>query len=135
MTVSPAGKPEESGDMPFVKRPGKPELHYALDDYTDPWRNAPYLILQHGLGRSGRFWYSVVPYLPRIQAPVLGLYPTGGPIVTPEHEQVLRSQIKNLQLVNLPSTFHKVQMMFPAGCATSLLHFAAQHDGIACRES
>ena len=44
--------------MPFVKRPGKPELHYALDDFTDPWRNAPCLILQHGLGRSGRFWYS-----------------------------------------------------------------------------
>src|SRR5690348_4328273 len=51
--------------MPIVKRPGQPDLHYALDDYTDPWKNAPHLILQHGFGRSGRFWYSWVPYLAR----------------------------------------------------------------------
>ena len=51
--------------MPFLKRPSKPTLHYELDDYTDPWRNAPYLILQHGYGRSGKFWTSWVPYLSR----------------------------------------------------------------------
>ncbi len=51
--------------MPILKRAGQPALHYALDDYTDPWRNAPYLILQHGYGRSGKFWYSWVPYLSR----------------------------------------------------------------------
>jgi len=79
--------------------------------------------------------FSIVPHLSRIQAPVLGLYPTGGPIVTPEHEQVLRTQIRNLHMVNLPSSFHKVQMVFPAACATSMLHFAAQYDGISCRES
>ena len=52
-------------NMPELHRAGKPTLHYALDDYTDPWRRAPYLILQHGYGRSGRFWYSWVPYLSR----------------------------------------------------------------------
>lgn len=51
--------------MAVLKRPGLPGLHYALDDFTDPWRNAPYLILQHGYGRSGMFWYSWVPYLSR----------------------------------------------------------------------
>jgi 3-oxoadipate enol-lactonase len=51
--------------MPFLKRPGQPTLHYALDDFTDPWRNAPTLILQHGYGRSGQFWTSWVPYLSR----------------------------------------------------------------------
>ena len=51
--------------MPIVKRPKKPDLFYAIDDFTDPWRNAPYLILQHGNGRSSRFWYSWVPYLSR----------------------------------------------------------------------
>jgi len=29
--------------MPEVRRAGKPTLHYALDDYTDPWRDAPHL--------------------------------------------------------------------------------------------
>src|SRR6188768_2127699 len=51
--------------MPELRRAGKPTLHYALDDYTDPWRDAPCLLLQHGYGRSGRFWYSWVPYLSR----------------------------------------------------------------------
>ncbi len=40
-------------------------LHYELHDYTDPWKNAPVLILQHGFGRSSRFWYNVVPHLAR----------------------------------------------------------------------
>ncbi|MBI2292478.1 MAG: alpha/beta hydrolase [Betaproteobacteria bacterium] len=51
--------------MPYLERPGKPTLYYELDDYTDPWRAAPALVLQHGFGRSSRFWYSWVPYLSR----------------------------------------------------------------------
>ena len=49
----------------MLKRAGQPALHYRIDDFTDPWRNAPYLILQHGYGRSGNFWYAWVPYLAR----------------------------------------------------------------------
>jgi 3-oxoadipate enol-lactonase len=277
--------------MPFLKRPDEPDLYYEIDDYTDPWRNAPYLILQHGYGRSGRFWYSWVPYLarfykvvrpdirglgrsaaqfdlehaftyenciadlaalvghlgagsvhycgesqggilglgfaathpglvrtltlvstpvrlgtksyghgyateaeaqqamgmkgwvaatnvgmrfpletdpgllkwyedefatnradvqlamskvfhavdasvylPKNQAPVLGLYPSAGPITNPEQERLLTSNIANLRMVHLPATFHKVQLIFPAACANHLLHFAAQCDGISCRE-
>ena len=276
--------------MSVTQKPGRPALHYVVDDYTDPWKNAPYILLQHGNGRSGAFWYSWVPYLsrfyrvvrpdmrglgassadfdlkseftlencvedlvtiiddlgaqsvhvcgesaggmvgialaalhpqrvrtltlvstpvhipkerrvtygmtgvseetdrdayieatnrsmrfpadadpglldwykrefqknradvqaamaaglvnsanmlsylPRVQAPVLGLYPSEGPITTPEQKQLLRDNLKNLRLVQLPGTFHKVQLMYPAACATHLMHFAAQHDGIAPRE-
>ena len=51
--------------MPLVKRAGQPALHYMLDDFTDPWRRAPVLVLQHGNGRNGRFWYRWLPYLSR----------------------------------------------------------------------
>ena len=51
--------------MPIVKRSSHPDIHYTVDDFTDPWKNAPYLILQHGFGRSGKFWHSWVPYLAR----------------------------------------------------------------------
>lgn len=51
--------------MPFMKRAGQPGIHYTTDDFTDPWTNAPYLILQHGNGRSGRFFYRWIPYLAR----------------------------------------------------------------------
>ncbi len=51
--------------MPFLRRHGEPALHYALDDFTDPWRKRPCLFLQHGYGRSGKFWTPWVPYLAR----------------------------------------------------------------------
>ena len=39
------------------------ELHCYDDDFTDPWRSAPTMLLQHGFSRSGKFWYSGVPLL------------------------------------------------------------------------
>jgi len=281
--------------MPFVRRSGQPDIHYTLDDYTDPWRNAPYLILQHGFGRSGRFWYSWVPYLarwfkvvrpdvrglgqspasfdlereftvdncigdlvaiiddlgassvhycgesmggilgmvlaathpqrirtltlvstpvhlnettkttyalghkseseaqqemgmqawvaatnrttrfpanadpqllawyeqefasnnpevqaamsrtmhatsalpylPKIEAPVLGLYPSAGPITSAEQMALLKDNIRNLRVMQLRSDFHKIQLMYPRTCATHLLHFAAEFDGTPVHEA
>jgi len=51
--------------MPLLAREGLPSLHYTLCDYTDPWKDAPYLFLQHGYGRNGSFWYQWVPRLCR----------------------------------------------------------------------
>ena len=281
--------------MPYIKRPGKPDLHYVVDDYTDPWRNAPYLLLQHGNGRSSRFWYSWVPYLsrfykvvrpdarglgrsstdfdiereitvealiedlvavidelgaqsvhfcgesmggilgialaalhaervrtltlvstpvyisdkiketysmghksrveamkemgreawlkatnrstrfppdtepgllgwyenefarskvevqlamarlvnganasaylPGVKAPVLGLYPTAGPITSQEQEQMLIDTLRDFRLVHLPTRYHMLHHIAPAACASHVLHFVAQHDGIVCHES
>jgi 3-oxoadipate enol-lactonase len=278
--------------MPHLKRAAGPTLHYVIDDFTDPWKNAPFLILQHGNGRSAQFWYSWVPYLSRfykvvrpdvrglgsssaefditkdftldaciddaraviddlgaesvhfcgesmggmigmglavshparvrtltlvatpvsinergkvtfaeqkpgedqdksvdawleasnrnmrfpadadpgliawynaefkknnravqaamgglanradvagllqrIQSPVLGLYPTAGPLTTPEQEETLVSRIRDLRMVHMPAAYHKIQLLFPAACANHLLHFIAQHDGLPCRES
>ncbi len=41
------------------------DLHYYDDDFTDPWRSAPTMLLQHGFSRNGRFWYNWVPLLSR----------------------------------------------------------------------
>jgi 3-oxoadipate enol-lactonase len=51
--------------MAFVRRAGKPTLHYRVDDFTDPWRNAGTILLQHGYARSSRFWHGWVPHLAR----------------------------------------------------------------------
>lgn len=280
--------------MPHVKRLAAPTLHYAIDDFTDPWKNAACVILQHGHGRSGRFWYSWVPYLSRfykvvrpdirglgessadfdlerestldayvedvaaiidalgvdsvhfcgesmggqiglalaalhprrvrtltivatpivmtkkmqddyalgrnsrsdamhemgrdawieatnrstrfppgtdeglldwykqefarnradmqaamskamyaadvtqylarIEAPVLALYPTGGPRTGPEQEALLRQNVRDLSVVHLPSAFHKIQLTHVAACAQHLLHFMSRYDGRACSE-
>lgn len=281
--------------MPFLHRAGEPDLYYEIDDYTDPWCNAPYLVLQHGFGRSSKFWYRCVPYLSRfykvirpdlrgfgrsapatdppdeftietcirdlealldavgaesahycgeslggilgmpfaaerpqrvrtltligsrvrlnqssqeryrfghesweaalttlgaraysdakntadrfapgtdpglmawfaeqqgssrveslvavqrlarvidttpylarIEAPVLAIYPSHGPITTPEQEALLRTHVRNLRLVHLPSEYHNLHLTQAAACAEPLLQFIARHDGIVCSEA
>ena len=40
------------------------EMYYEVDDYTDPWlKQTDTILLQHGVGRSSRFWYHWVPAL------------------------------------------------------------------------
>ena len=281
--------------MPYVTRPGQPDIHYVVDDFTDPWRDAPYLVLQHGNGRSSRFWYSWIPYLSRfykvirpdarglgqssaafdmekdvnvdsltgdlvaildelgaktvhfcgesmggilgiamaalhparvrtltlvstpvfisdkmketysmghasrvdamkemgrdawlkatnrstrfppetepalldwyeaefarssnevqlafarfvnganasafldkVNVPVLGLYPTNGPITSAEQEQMLLDRIRNLKIVHLATRYHMVHHVAPATCAKQLLYFISQHDGVPCNEN
>ena len=280
--------------MPYIERSGEPTIYYELDDYTDPWKKAPVLLLQHGFSRSSRFWYSwvpylsrfyrvvrpdlrglgrsstatgipprleldayindleaildhvgvasahycgeslggilgmafagerparvrtlslvaapvfisdydkqsttygylsridaikgmgarawaeasntgrrfpkdcdpgmpkwfademgkadvavlvamfqwvsqfsAVPYLSRITAPTLGLYPTSGPVTDDEQLALLKTHVRSLQIVSLPTPYHAIQITHAASCATHVLHFAAQHDGVACRE-
>jgi pimeloyl-ACP methyl ester carboxylesterase len=281
--------------MPFIRRKNKPTLHFRVDDYTEPWRKAGTLVLQHGYARSSRFWYGWVPYLsryyrivrpdlrghgespvdfdtatgsrledyvddlkilldglgpdpvhycgesfggicgmafaaecprrvrtltlvaapvyqnqkhqqafaggfpsreealrtlgtrkwaasiyggpgffpegtdpalrewyvneigktntevlcglygllrhasaqeflPRIEAPVLGLYPTAGSITSSEQEELLTAGIRNLRMIHLPTPSHAILTLMPEACAGHLLQFAAQHDGIVVRE-
>jgi 3-oxoadipate enol-lactonase len=51
--------------VPYFRRPGKPDIFYEIDDYTDPWKPAPTILLQHGAARSSLFWRAWVPYLSR----------------------------------------------------------------------
>lgn len=44
---------------------GAVTLNVECDDFTDPWREAPTLLLVHGFGRSSRMWYPLVPTLAR----------------------------------------------------------------------
>ena len=51
--------------MRFARAKDGVKLAYRLDDNTDPWLDAPYLLLLHGYGRSSVFWHQWVPYLSR----------------------------------------------------------------------
>jgi 3-oxoadipate enol-lactonase len=74
------------------------------------------------------------PYLPRIAAPVLAIYPTAGVITKDEHTDLLREKVRNLKMIRLPLRAHSLQIVAPATCANAVLYFIAQHDGITCRE-
>jgi 3-oxoadipate enol-lactonase len=49
--------------MAHLTLPDGQVLHYEDDDFTDPWSRKPLLFLQHGNGRSGRFWWRCMPGL------------------------------------------------------------------------
>jgi pimeloyl-ACP methyl ester carboxylesterase len=49
--------------MPKIKA-NNCEMYYEIDDYTDPWATGTETVwLQHGVGRSTKFWYHWVPSL------------------------------------------------------------------------
>ncbi|MDB5811419.1 MAG: alpha/beta-hydrolase [Betaproteobacteria bacterium] len=76
------------------------------------------------------------PYLPKITAPVLAIYPAAGAVITKdEHTDLLRDKVRNLTLVRMPLKAHSLQLVAPATCAQQVLYFIARHDGIVCREA
>lgn len=77
---------------------------------------------------------NVTPYLERIQAPVLGLYPSQAKITDDEQERLLRQGIRDFTVVHLPTPYHAIQNLEPAACARQVLYFASQFDGVPCEE-
>jgi 3-oxoadipate enol-lactonase len=41
------------------------DMHYEVDDFTDPWRASETLLMLHGNAESGLAWYAWVPALSR----------------------------------------------------------------------
>ena len=50
------------------------------------------------------------------------------------YETALRNKVPDIRIVRIPLQAHSLQIIAPATCAETLLHFAARHDGIACHE-
>jgi 3-oxoadipate enol-lactonase len=74
------------------------------------------------------------PFLPRVKAPVLGLYPTRGATVTEAQERTLRELVPDIRIIHLPTRYHMVWMLDPAACAAYMLHFMAMIDGRHCHD-
>jgi pimeloyl-ACP methyl ester carboxylesterase len=51
--------------MPTFRPTADLELHYEVDDFTDPWRRPQTVLLLHGNAESGLAWYGWVPSLAR----------------------------------------------------------------------
>ena len=51
--------------MPVARVAPDLEMHYLVDDYTDPWRQPETILLLHGNNESGAVWFGWVPHLAR----------------------------------------------------------------------
>ena len=47
--------------MPTLHLPPDLDLHYRVDDCTDPWTEPETILLLHGNGENGRVWYGWMP--------------------------------------------------------------------------
>ena len=74
------------------------------------------------------------PYLQKIEAPTLALYPTGSNISSSDQEAALRDNIASVRVTHLDTPYAMLGMLQPRACAEHILNFAAAHDGIVCRE-
>jgi 3-oxoadipate enol-lactonase len=74
------------------------------------------------------------PYLERITAPVLALYPSAGTIASAEQETALRDSIKSVHVSHLDTPYQMLGMLQPAACANQILNFSALHDGLVRHE-
>src|SRR3954470_7539602 len=74
------------------------------------------------------------PWLDRIKAPVLALYPTGSNISSADQEKALRESVASIRVTHLGTPYALLGMLQPAACAGQILNFAAENDGLVCRE-
>jgi 3-oxoadipate enol-lactonase len=51
--------------MPTLRIGTDLDLHYRIDDYTDPWREPETVLMLHGNAESGAVWFGWVPHLAR----------------------------------------------------------------------
>jgi pimeloyl-ACP methyl ester carboxylesterase len=51
--------------MPKLRIDRDLEMHYRVDDYTDPWTEPETILMLHGNAESGAVWYGWVPHLAR----------------------------------------------------------------------
>jgi len=51
--------------MPIHRVTTDCELHYVVDDYTDPWREPETILMLHGNAESSASWFGWVPQLAR----------------------------------------------------------------------
>lgn len=68
------------------------------------------------------------PYLSRITAPVLCLYPQQGAIANDEQRSTLQRNVPNLTLRHVGTTYHMIQHIVPEECTEALKTHIARHD-------
>jgi 3-oxoadipate enol-lactonase len=51
--------------MPLIRLAPDLETFWRVDDFTDPWREAPWIVLMHGVAETSDAWYAWIPHLAR----------------------------------------------------------------------
>lgn len=74
--------------------------------------------------------YDMTSYLPRISAPMLGLYARS----RSKQLAILRERVKRFTGIEIDTDYFMFYCVYPRLCAEAVLHFAAGYDGITVSE-
>jgi 3-oxoadipate enol-lactonase len=51
--------------MPLIRTAPDLQTWYRIDDFTDPWSDAPWIVLMHGVAETNDAWFAWIPHLAR----------------------------------------------------------------------
>jgi len=51
--------------MPVIRTASDLLTWYQIDDFTDPWADAPWIVLMHGVAETSDAWFAWIPHLAR----------------------------------------------------------------------
>jgi pimeloyl-ACP methyl ester carboxylesterase len=51
--------------MPLMATAPDLQTWYCIDDFTDPWSEAPWIVLMHGVAETSDAWFAWIPHLAR----------------------------------------------------------------------
>ncbi len=51
--------------MPVIQTAPDLLTWYQIDDFTDPWTDAPWIVLMHGVAETSEAWFAWIPHLAR----------------------------------------------------------------------
>jgi 3-oxoadipate enol-lactonase len=51
--------------MPVIQTAEDLQTWYCIDDFTDPWSDAPWIVLMHGVAETSDAWFAWIPHLAR----------------------------------------------------------------------
>ncbi|MEC8371602.1 MAG: hypothetical protein VXZ99_12375, partial [Pseudomonadota bacterium] len=67
-------------------------------------------------------------FLPKVEVPVLGLYPSGEQITSDETVSLLKEGLPLFELHHLPTAYHMVQLLYSEECTRFLDAFCSRID-------
>ncbi|KAA0892854.1 alpha/beta fold hydrolase [Pusillimonas sp. ANT_WB101] len=70
---------------------------------------------------------NATPYLPKITAPMLCLFPQNGAIANDEQRLTLERNVRDLTLAHVSTTYHMIQHIVPEECTNALCEHIARN--------
>src|SRR5258706_271918 len=138
--------------MPIAQIEPDLDMHYRVNDFTDPWRKPEAVLMVHGThfaSEAVEWWIkfmgrtslsSVLGFvnainftdisadIPKIQCPMLVITTEGSSLASVEQTRAWQEQVPGSELLVLPGNSYHIAVTNPERCAAAALDFIQRHE-------